>query len=232
MTLAPTILAMIQLAQNQQLIGNFHVQPTTISPGGTVTLTWGKLSARSAYITDLGEVSTEGGHTKLALLESHTFLLVTEQPSGAVVVSSHPVSVKGTKGTSQPWPDPFDFPVAFEQNFQTESTVTKLLRRVRLVFRDDLQLQARETSIAPNVIVIYSAFTESRKLVPDVRRVWRLAYRVTITPTLPKPWVAVSAAVQWRPVIDSRWFTGDSGAGDAMRSLVVNLRKRLQEEAQ
>jgi hypothetical protein len=136
--------------------------------------------------------------------------------------------VRGNKGASQPWQDPFTLHVDFEQTFEARTPLAVLLRRIKSVLQEDESLQLREISAPPNEIIIYSPFTESPHLFKDARKVWRLLYKVTIKLAQPRHQVTVAAAIQWRPLIDSRWFNGDAGAGDAIRAHIVNLRNRME----
>ena len=143
--LLPTIFSLLlNFGQNppaKDPHGELTATPTSVKPGGMVTLRWKTQNATAVYLSGVGKVEPNGSRI-LKVSYTQTFVLIFENEKGAISAVAS-VEVKDA---------PLDktFPTE-QQQFKDLQTFTyrgksrvPLLDRILRVFKDEMRLDVRE----------------------------------------------------------------------------------------
>jgi hypothetical protein len=228
---APFVLqtALVALAAPALDEPSFQVDTPEIQARGSATLRWQWSPATRGYLSSLGLVDHPSGDSvSVSPDETTSYVLILEAPDQSPRVLTRRVVVRGAKGSSGYWPsDPFA-PLAYEVDYDMHSkSLAAVSARIRSVLRDDRGLEIRQFSQQEGQITFYTAFLQNAQLnQPDERprRFRRIAYRVRLAAGKPDLiHVNISSTIEWRLVVDTRWFLENSSASNRYQTQTTDL---------
>ncbi len=186
---------------------SFGVEPREISIGGSANLTWNFPAAERAYLSNVGIVrDPRGGTMTVAPTETTDYVIIMERGGEPTIMSTRLI-VRGSKGTESDWPTPLFTAYVVPIRESSALKLVDLACRVRKILQGKFDMH--QTS-EDGKFDFYTAFAERSDLTSaDERRRLRrrIAFRVELSkPAGRKVEIEVRAAIQYRVVIDRRWF--------------------------
>lgn len=213
---------------------SFTADRLEIPAGNSVKLSWQWHLATRGYLSSVGSLDHPSGDAiKVSPDETTSYVLVLEAPGLSPRVLTQRVIVRGAKGSSGVWPpDPFA-PLAYQTDYDIHSpSLAAVCARIRSVLRDDRGFEIRQFSQAEDQIVFSTAFLQNARLgEPDEnpRKFRRVAYRVAVTAGKSDLiHVNLSSTIEWRIVVDTRWFSENSSSSNRYQAETADLWRALK----
>lgn len=212
----------------------FKADKPEIAAGGSASLSWQWNPATRGYLSSLGLVDHPSSDTvRVSPDETTSYVLILEAPGLLPRVLVQRVVVRGAKGRSGDWPDDLFVPLAYQADYDINSTsLSVLAARVRSVLHDDRGFEVRQFSPAEDQIVFSTAFLQNAKLNEaneSPRKFRRIAYRVALTAGKSGLiHVNLSSSIEWRVVVDNRWFPENSSSSDRYKIQTDDLWSSLK----
>jgi hypothetical protein len=207
----------------------FRVDTTEIPARGDTKLSWLWNPATRGYLSSLGIIGHPAGDTVRASPdETTTYVLILEAPGQSPRVLTQRVIVRGAKGSTGDWPsDPFA-PLAYQADYDLQfKSLAAVSARIRSVLRDDRGFEIRQFSQEQDQIIFCTAFLQNAKLnEPNERprRFRRIAYRVALAAGKSNLiHVNLSSSIEWRLVVDTRWFPEKSSSSNRYQTQTADL---------
>jgi hypothetical protein len=207
----------------------FRAETLEIPVGRSAQLSWHWSAATRGYLSSQGSVDhASGGTVGVSPAETTSYVLVLEAPGVTPRILTQRLIVTGTKGSAGVWPADPVAPLSYKADYDIVSaSMVELAIRVRKVLRDDWQFEIRQFSQEEGQLVFATAFLQTSKLNEpneSPRRVRRIAYRVALRAGKPNiVHVNLSSSIEWRAVVDSRWFPENSSSNDRYHRHTSNL---------
>lgn len=207
----------------------FKADTLEIAAGGSAKLNWHWNLATRGYLTSVGLVEHPSGDTvSVSPIETTSYVLILEAPGFSPRILTQHLVVRGGKGKAGVWPDDPFTPLAYKADHDIRSTsLAEAAARVRNVLQDDRGFEIQEFS-QDDQVVFLTAFLQSSNLNEpneSPRRFWRIAHRVALDPTQTSGLIRLhlSSAIQWRIVVDNRWFLENSSSSDRYQRQMKGL---------
>jgi len=207
----------------------FKVDQSEIETGGSTNLRWRWNPATHGYLSSLGLVDHPSSDTvSVSPDETTSYVLILEAPGLLPRILTQRVIVRGAKGTSGDWPNDLFAPLAYQADDDIHSkSLATVAAKVRRVLHDDRGFEIRQFSPAQGQIVFCTAFLQNDKLSEpneSPRRYRRIAYRVALAAARSDLiHVNLSSSIEWRIVVDTRWFPENSSSSDRYRKQTADL---------
>jgi hypothetical protein len=212
---------------------SFKADKSEIPTGGSARLMWQWNPATRGYLSSIGLVDHPSGDTiSVSPGETTSYVLILEAPGVSPRILAQRVVVRGAKGSSGDWPtDPFA-PLAYQADDDIHSTsMSTVAARVRSVLRDR-GFEIRQFSQAEDQVVFCTAFLQDSKLNEpneSPRKFRRIAYRVALTAEKSDLIrVNLSSSIEWRIVVDARWFLENSSSSNRYKTQTDDLWSSLK----
>ncbi len=237
MRIASTLLLVVALSESIRPAAEapwFRADPAEVVAGGPVTLTWGWAGAKDGYLSSHGHIDHPSDGSAIVLpLETTSYVLVLEAPGVAPRILSVRVAVTGAKGGSGEWPPDLFVPLEFRREFDSRASLVKLAVRLRSLLQDEWGFETRQFVGEGAEVVLATAYRQQSTLDDPregVRRIRRIAYRTSLRATgTAAVHIQISASIQWRPVVDTRWFPESSSSSDRYKKETDRLWESLQK---
>jgi hypothetical protein len=211
----------------------FRVEPPEITAGNRAILSWGWRDAAGGYLSDLGLVEhASDGRVTVSPEQTTSYVLVLDAPGRSPRVLTLRLAVRGSKGSSGDWPsdvfDPLPYQVEYDIRSPSLSSVAARVRRALKARGFEL----RQFSQTEGQVVFATAFLQGAALNdPDEnpRRFRRIAFRIAIIQLGSSTvHVNLSSSIQWRAVIDTRWFPEKSSSTNRYPKQTTDLWNAIQ----
>lgn len=212
----------------------FKLDKSEIVAGESVHLSWLWPPAKRGYLSGRGLLERPSGDKiEVTPQETTSYVLVLEAPGSSPRILTERVIVRGSKGSSGDWPDnPFD-PLVYQASYDIHSSsLAEVLNKIESVLRDDEGFEVRQFSQIKDQVVFSTSFHQSNKLNDSSerpRKLRRIAYHVEVTDMKSGSiHISISTSIQWRIVVDTRWFLESSSSSERYRSATTELWKALR----
>jgi len=210
----------------------FQADPETLQGTGATRLSWRWLGAEEGYLTNVGLLGEpKAGARMVDVGETTNFVLILEGRGRSVVLSRR-VVVKGSKGDDDSWPNAFQ-PFAVENHYHLgRASLPRLIEKVNGVLQNQLGYRVHDFSLEPGEVVLNTAFLQGRAPIPSahgparwVRRAIRVEIKAPIESASIE--VGVSARVDFRLVVDERWYPEPPSSSALYRDAIDEVRGRI-----
>lgn len=211
----------------------FEADSSTISAGSTATLRWTAPEAARIYLSEQGVIKNpKSGSMTVSPRRPTNYVMVFEKPDSTTVLASYRIDVTGSERPSGVWPTDPTVPLAVENNYDFPQALLDTAVKVAVVLQNRRKFEVKQIIDNANKLVFYTAYKEASDLpgAPTApNRLRRIAFRVALGP-LPKPpgvRAAISTSIQWRTIIDDRWFPENSSASNVFQDAISALETEI-----